>query len=583
MAERCARMITLARRAGRGYLVASALTLWLGTLPFAAVAAQVAAARLSTSRDVTRVVIETDAPAPFKVFALGDPPRLVLDLEDMHGAATLERLASQVSPQDDRVRAVRIGRFKPGVIRLVFELKSEVQPQSHSWKAAGSHGFRLTLDIQPAAPTDPVMALLANPAAASENPPAANAGPSAPKSSPETSPPAIAVKPAPGAEPPAPPVPPRKPANERVASEKPAAVPAKLGLPAIFDGARAGEMERLVTVAIDAGHGGEDPGAKGQAGTQEKAVTLAIARRLKAILDNQPNMRGVLTRDGDVFIPLHHRVVKARNVQADLFVSIHADAYIRPNAKGSSVFALSDRGATSAAARWIAKRENDADLIGGVNLDVPDPNLKRVLLDLSQTATINDSLKLGRIVLNELSTVSTLHKPRVEQAGFAVLKAPDIPSILVETAFISNPAEEERLTDENYQTQLAGAIATGIRRYFAKNPPLARARLARSDSPAETPRPSSLVVDVAEPDRMALQFANFETTVPDLRMASVLAARTASPRAPLDIPDAGRRTGAKEPNRMSGPQRHASTRRTTAHRTGQSHPIAVRARTHRPR
>jgi N-acetylmuramoyl-L-alanine amidase len=233
-----------------------------------------------------------------------------------------------------------------------------------------------------------------------------------------------------------------------------------------------------VTVVIDAGHGGEDPGAKGRNGTYEKNVTLAIARRLKTLVDAEPNMRGVLVRDGDYFVPLHERVIKARKVRGDLFVSIHADAYVKPHARGSSVFALSERGATSVAARWLAKKENEADLIGGVNLDVPDPYVKQVLLDLSQTATINDSIKLGRAVLDEIGGINTLHKGRVEQAGFAVLKAPDIPSILVETAFISNPNEEKRLGKPEYQEKLAGAILQGVRKYFAKNPPLARDKVA---------------------------------------------------------------------------------------------------------
>lgn len=238
--------------------------------------------------------------------------------------------------------------------------------------------------------------------------------------------------------------------------------------------------ERTLIVAIDAGHGGEDPGAKGRRGTYEKNVTLAIAHKLKEVIDREPNMRGVLTRDGDYFIPLQGRVQKARRLNADLFVSVHADSFIRPDARGSSVFALSEHGATSAAARWLAKKENEADLIGGVNLDVADPYLKQTLLDLSQTATINDSLKLARAVLDNLGRINTLHKGTVEQAGFAVLKSPDIPSILVETAFISNPAEEQKLTDEGYQQKLAEAIFSGIKNYFAKNPALSRAKAANN-------------------------------------------------------------------------------------------------------
>ena len=243
----------------------------------------------------------------------------------------------------------------------------------------------------------------------------------------------------------------------------------------------ASDMVRMITVAVDAGHGGEDPGARGQRGTNEKDVTLSIARRLKAKIDAEPNMRAILMRDGDYFIPLQDRVIKARKVQADLFVSIHADAFPKSQVQGSSVFALSERGATSAAARWLARRENEADLIGGVNLGIKDPYLAQTLLDLSQTATISDSLKLGKAVLGELGGINRLHKAGVEQAGFAVLKAPDIPSILVETAFISNPEEEKKLKDADYQDKLASAMVAGLKQYFARNPPLARTRLALQD------------------------------------------------------------------------------------------------------
>jgi N-acetylmuramoyl-L-alanine amidase len=235
---------------------------------------------------------------------------------------------------------------------------------------------------------------------------------------------------------------------------------------------------RLITIAIDAGHGGEDPGARGATGSREKDITLAIAKKLKAKIDEEPNMRGVLTRDGDYFIPLHGRVVKARKLQADLFVSVHADAFTNQAARGSSVFALSEKGATSASARYLAKKENESDLIGGVSLNVKDPVLARTLLDLSQTATINDSLKLGKAVLGHIGEINNLHKSHVEQAGFAVLKSPDIPSILVETAFISNPEEERKLNDDEYQDKLVSSILSGIKKYFASNPALAKTKLA---------------------------------------------------------------------------------------------------------
>jgi len=282
----------------------------------------------------------------------------------------------------------------------------------------------------------------------------------------------------------APPQPAEKPKVEELAPPAPAQVAEAPPLPIVKleprartekpAAAAAPVKDRLVIVAIDAGHGGEDPGAKGRLGTREKEVTLAIAKRLKTLMDREPNMRAVLVRDGDYFIPLAQRVSKSRRMQADLFVSIHADAWVRPDAKGSSVFALSEHGATNAAARWLAQKENQSDTIGGVNLDAKDPILARTLLDLSLTATINDSLKLGKAVLTELGDVNTLHKSSVEQAGFAVLKAPDIPSILVETAFISNPDEEKRLKDAAYQERIANAILGGVKRYLAQNPPLSR-------------------------------------------------------------------------------------------------------------
>ena len=237
------------------------------------------------------------------------------------------------------------------------------------------------------------------------------------------------------------------------------------------------KLGRLITIAIDAGHGGEDPGAQGANGSHEKDITLGIAKKLKERIDAEANMRGILTRDGDYFIPLHGRVVKARNMQADLFISIHADAFVRPDARGSSVFALSEKGATSASARYLAKKENESDLIGGVSLDDKDANLARTLLDLSQTATINDSLKLGKAVLTRIGEINTLHKGSVEQAGFAVLKSPDIPSILVETAFISNPEEERRLNDDSYREKLVEAIMMGVKKYFSSNPALAKPKI----------------------------------------------------------------------------------------------------------
>jgi len=442
----------LRKRAGRfgralpaAILLVLAGAILLGALAFAGT--EIVSARLWPAQEYTRLTLESQSPITHNVFTIGGPDRLVLDLEDTDSNAAVESLPSKISPDDPYVSGIRIGRFKPGTVRLVLDLKTQVKPQTFMLQPIGEYGYRLVLDIYPAEPVDPITALLEN------NKPATVPAP------PRTGPPAATDKSATG--------PNTTPADPK-APKKPA-----LAQP---------EVIRLVTVAIDAGHGGEDPGAKGRSGTYEKHVTLAMARKLKALVDLEPNMRGILIRDGDYYVPLANRVIKARKVQADLFVSIHADAFIKPHARGSSVFALSERGASSAAAGWLAKKENEADLIGGVNIDVDDPTLKQVLLDLSQTATINDSLKLARSVLGEIGGINELHKAHVEQAGFAVLKAPDIPSILVETAFLTNPDEERRLKDEKYQDKMAQAILAGIRKYFAANPPLARSKLAQNDA-----------------------------------------------------------------------------------------------------
>ena len=408
-------------------------------------ATQIASVRVWPAPEYTRLTLESDAPIAYSVFTIGTPARLVLDLDDVEFNATLEQLPAKISPADPYISGVRIGRFKPGVVRLVLDLKAQIKPQVFVLKPVGDYGHRLVLDVYPLEePADAVMALLDK----KESAPASASSAESPEKSEKAAPTASDS---------------RAPLGKKTVS--------------------AADVTRLITVAIDAGHGGEDPGARGRSGTHEKHVTLAIARKLKALVDDEPNMRGILIRDGDYFIPLVNRVIKARKVQADLFVSIHADAYVKPHARGSSVFALSERGATSAAAGWLARKENEADLIGGVNIDVADPTLKQVLIDLSQTATINDSLKLAKAVLGELGGVNDLHRAHVEQAGFAVLKAPDIPSILVETAFLTNPEEEKKLKDDKYQDKMAQAILVGIRKYFSANPPLARSKLAQADPP----------------------------------------------------------------------------------------------------
>jgi N-acetylmuramoyl-L-alanine amidase len=247
----------------------------------------------------------------------------------------------------------------------------------------------------------------------------------------------------------------------------------QIGAPAVHTG-----TDRLIVIALDPGHGGEDPGAIGPGGTREKDVVLQLAHRLRERVNatqigGNP-LRAFMTRDSDFFVPLGQRVEKARRVRADLFVSLHADAFFTPNPQGASVFTLSQGAASSAAARWMANKENQADQIGGLNVKAHDAQVKRALLDMSTTAQIKDSLQLGGAMLGEIGRVGKLHKGRVEQAGFAVLKAPDIPSVLVEAAFISNPDEEAKLKSDAFQEQLTEALMRGIKAYFARNPPLAR-------------------------------------------------------------------------------------------------------------
>lgn len=398
--------------------------------------------RIWPSQDYTRLTLESRRPIRYNLLVVKDPHRLVLDLQDVEFESINREIADKVLASDPYIGKLRAGRYMPGVVRVVLDLKQEVKPQIFVLKPVGEYGHRLVLDVYPLEPFDPLMALLNKPQQPTQLP-----GAPAPAVEPEAKPEAQARKSDP-AEP---------------------AKPFPVERPAVM---------RLVTIALDPGHGGEDPGARGRRGSREKDVTLIIARKLKTIIDAEPNMRAVLTRNGDYYLALRSRVERARRIKADLLVSVHADAFVRPNARGSSVFALSERGATSAAARWLAKRENDADLIGGVNLDVKDRHLAQTLLDLSQTAQIQDSIKLARAVLVELGGVNTLHKADVEQAGFAVLKSPDIPSILVETAFISNPEEEKKLNSDAYQEQMARAMFRGIKRYLARNPPLSRPTLA---------------------------------------------------------------------------------------------------------
>ncbi|MCH2220932.1 MAG: N-acetylmuramoyl-L-alanine amidase [Dechloromonas sp.] len=425
-------------------------SLLVSVTPLAGAAAKlpsVLAVRVWPAADYTRVTLEHDAPLKFTHFTVENPDRLVVDIEGVEFNSVLDSLARKVATDDPNIKLLRAGRFKPGVVRLVMELKGKVNPQVFTLAPVGEYGHRLVLDVYPVNPPDPLMALLEGRKEA--------------------------VEPLKGGQ------------DFQIAEARPEEATGRksdkppVEAPEVQTSKKSGKpvVDRLVTIMLDPGHGGEDPGAIGRAGTYEKNVTLEVARRLKARIDAEPNMRAVLTRDSDFFVPLQMRVQKARRVHADLFLSIHADAWIKPDARGSSVFVLSEKGASSTQARLLAQKENDADLIGGVNLGSKDLFLARTLLDLSQTATINDSLKLGKYLLGELGSINTLHKANVEQAGFAVLKAPDIPSALIETAFISNPEEEARLNDDSYQEKLAGAIVRGIRQYFIKHPPGPKAKL----------------------------------------------------------------------------------------------------------
>ena len=479
--------------------------------------AQLVAVRVWPAQDYTRVTLESDTALNATFFAIDRPNRLVIDIEGLELSSQLKELVRKIRNDDPYIAGVRVGQYKPTIARLVIDLKQAIKPQVFGLPPVAAYQHRLVFDLYPGAPIDPRLALQTTPGTASPG--------AAPPSGPVTTSPQGGPASSPGSHPPV--HPPATTTAQRSAEEAAEAMNDALGefigglkrsvpegdtrvaggpakVPERERPARTPEKsperpdrnavarndraepegpapdgpatQRLVIIALDPGHGGEDPGAVGPSGLYEKNVVLAVAQKLRARINALPGMRAMLTRESDYFVPLHERVNKARRVQADLLVSIHADAFMNPEARGASVFALSETGATSAAARWMAKRENASDLVGGVNIKSKDAVVMRTLLDMSTTAQIKDSLKLGQAVLGHLGKVGRLHKPRVEQAGFAVLKAPDIPSILVETGFISNPEEESKLKDEGYQAELADALLAGIQRYFARNPPLARNR-----------------------------------------------------------------------------------------------------------
>lgn len=406
--------------------------------------AKILGVRIWPAEDYTRITMESDKALPITQQLLSNPDRLVVDVQGMELNSTLKDLVAKVKPNDPYVSQIRVGQFQPGMVRIVFDLKEPVKPQLFTLDPIAEYQYRMVLDLYPATPPDPLMELVKS-SARKEN--------------------AL------------------EKANEEIdliaqfatkkEKEAPKA-PVAQAIPDVKQPVAPAKQKRLITIAIDAGHGGEDPGAIGAMGSKEKNVVLSIAKRLRDKIDNDAYMRPFLTRDGDYFVPLHTRVQKARRVEADLFVSIHADAFIEPRAKGASVFALSQMGASSTTARWMANKENASDLIGGINIKTQDKQVANLLLDMSTTAQIKDSVQVGQSILKQIGGFAPLHKNKVEQASFAVLRAPDIPSILVETAFISNPQEEARLNDDAYQDRIAEAILRGIKDYFSKNPPVAR-------------------------------------------------------------------------------------------------------------
>ena len=430
----------------RDWLKASGLALMLGWSDICR-GASLLAVRVWPAKDYSRVTLESDVALKTRYTFVPSPPRLAIDIEGLDLNPSIKEWIGKIKPDDPNITGVRVAQNSPGVVRMVFDLKQAVQPQVFALTPVGTYQHRLVLDLYPSTPADPLESWIAERTQSGDalsdwlnknpNLGAANSNPSATQN-----------------------------------GQAPSAGNPTAQSPPITD--------RLIVVAIDAGHGGEDPGAIGPNGTKEKDVVLQIALKLRDRINASQvkgsPMRAYLTRDADYFVPLHVRVQKARKVQADLFVSVHADAFFTPSAQGASVFALSHGAASSSAARWMASQENKADLIGGMNFGVKDSQVQQALLDMSTSAQIKDSMNLGGAILREIGNVGRLHKPKVEQAGFAVLKAPDIPSVLVETAFISNPNEEAKLSDDHYQNTIADALVKGLQKYFERNPPLARKR-----------------------------------------------------------------------------------------------------------
>jgi N-acetylmuramoyl-L-alanine amidase len=464
---------TLPGLSRRSTLQLGSVVLMLGVQHIAR-GATIVAVRVWPSKDYTRLTIESDAPITARQAFIPEPPRLVVDIEGIDLIPALRELVAKVQSDDPNISGIRTGQSQPGVVRLVIDLKKPMQPQVFNLAPVAAYQHRLVLDLYPAQPVNPLQTLLKE---KTEDAPSMPTIPGIPR-------PLADLKQQPLADDPI-----GDPIGDlisdplgtliaqqfkKAADTSTTQLAQKENLPVTSPSKK--KTDRLIIVALDPGHGGEDPGAIGPGGTREKDVVLQIALRLRDRINQQTNMRAFLTRDADFFVPLQVRVQKARSVKADLFISVHADAFLTAAPAGASVFALSEKGASSSAARWLANKENSADLVGGVNATSKDSQVRQALFDMSTTAQIKDSMKLGSVMLGQIGSVGKLHKGRVEQASFAVLKAPDIPSVLVETAFISNPAEEVRLRDVSYQIELANALMRGISLYFSKNPPLARSR-----------------------------------------------------------------------------------------------------------
>jgi len=463
----------------RDFVQSGTLVLLLGAQQLAR-GASILAVRVWPSPEYSRVTIESDAALTFTQNFIPNPPRLAVDVRGVDLNPALKELVAKVGPTDPTINGIRVGQFGPGVVRLVVDLKQPVAPQVFNLQPVAAYKHRLVFDLYPTVVADPLEALIAEHMKDATSAPA-QPNPNAPTADPLGE--LIAQK----ADKPKPAAPPAKPGSSQPqgASTSVAGSPSNTGVGApksasnqdgpFMSAPRPQTTDRLIIIALDPGHGGEDPGAIGPGGTREKDVVLRLAHRLRERINNGTvngnAMRVFMTRDSDFFVPLGVRVDKARRVQADLFISLHADAFFTPNPQGASVFALSQGGASSSAARWMADKENKADSIGGLNVKAKDAQVTRALLDMSTTAQIKDSLQLGGAMLGEIKRVG-----KVEQAAFAVLKAPDIPSVLVEAAFISNPEEETKLNSDAYQEQLADALMKGIEDYFARNPPLARNR-----------------------------------------------------------------------------------------------------------